>query len=339
MPRIINNRLIHAEDKAGVIMLSLFGDAQKAVFQEMKSHELAAITPLMSRLGTLNPEIVRNVSMDFLHLMHQGGSVSGSFDGTRRLLESALGRDRVAHIFKGGEAEEESIWEQLSSVNEEMLANFLKKEDIQTTAVILSRIASTRSARILNAFDDGASLDIIYRMLKASPIKPAVLREIQKFIKDEFMEEFQRASISAYDPHRVVAEILNSFDQAAADRIIDMLTQRLPQSAARVRALMFTFEDLLRVDVGDMQKVISAIDKSELAVALKKSSPAIKKHFINNMSERASKLLKDDIDSLGAVRMSAIEKAQRGIISTVKQMQKDGDIVMSEAGAEDALVS
>ncbi|TGW14530.1 flagellar motor switch protein FliG [bacterium NHP-B] len=337
--RIINNNLRFNKDKAAALMLSLYGDAQKAVFGQMENRELWTLTPAMSNLGILDPTVVKNVLTDFLHLMHEGSMVSGNFSGTKKLLESMFGKDRMKQVLDGVESDEEGIWEQLSTVNENMLANFLKKEDIQTASVILARLTSARAAHILKMFDEDTSMDVIVRILKATPVKVAVLSEIQAFIKSEFMEEFKKGGTNAFDPHRVVAEILNAFDQVTGDRVMEFLEKKIPESAARVRALMFTFEDMLRIDSADIQKVISAVDKSELALSLKKVPMKVREHFFSNMSERAAKFLQEDIDGLGAVRVSDMEKAQRSIISVVKQMQKDGDIVIADAGSDDAMIA
>ena len=187
-------------------------------------------------------------------------------------------------------------------------------------------------------FQQDQSFDIICRILEAAPVKMRVLSEIQSFIKSEFMEEFKKGGDN-FNPHAVVAEILNAFDQSAADKIMSKLEDNLPKDAARVRALMFTFEDLLRIDGPGIQKVIAAVNKNNLAIALKKASVAVKNLFLENMSERASKLLKDDMDTMGAVRMSDVEKAQRAVLSVTKELQRAGDIVISDADTSDALVS
>ena len=338
MVRVINNRLRFNKDKAAALMLSLYGDAQKAVFNQMQNRGLWTLTPAMSNLGIIDPLVVKNLLTDFLHPMHQGSMVSGNFSSTKKLLESMFGKDRMSQVLDGVEGDEEGIWEQLSTVNEGMLANFLKKEDIQTASVILARLSSGRSARILKLFDEDTYLDIICRILRAMPIKVAVLSEIQEFIKSEFMEEFKKGGTS-FDAHRVVAEIMNSFDQTTSDGVMEFLEQKLPEDATRVRALMFTFDDLLRIDATDIQKVISAVDKAELALSLKKVSSSVREHFFSNMSERAAKFLKDDIEALGAVRSSDVEKAQRSIITTVKQLQKDGEIIIAESGSDDMMIS
>ena len=147
MARLIDGQLALSKDKAAALMLSLYGDAQKLVFKEFKDRELWSLTPVMSKLGTLRPEVVKNVLMDFLHLMHQGDIVSGSFDQTKKLLGSILREDRMSKILDGVEGDEDAVWEQLSAVNEKMLASFLQKENQQTAAVILS-LALPQIARL-----------------------------------------------------------------------------------------------------------------------------------------------------------------------------------------------
>ena len=336
--RIIENRLTSGKDRSAALVLSLSDENKKTLFSKLKEREIWTLSASMSNLGVIEPAVIKNVLMDFLHLMREGSAVTGSFDGTKEMLEKLLGKDKASSVLDGVSGDDDGVWEQLSEVNIEMLAQFLQKEDPQTVSVILSRIAPQRSANVLDVYDKDFSVGILMRILKAAPIKGVVLSEIQNFLKTEFMEEFKRGG-DVFDSHKVVAEILNAFDQQTSDNFLDVLDKEVPESAARVRSLMFTFQDMLRIDRSDMQKIIAAVDKSDLAMALKGATKAIKDLFFNNMSERAGKLLQDDMDSLGSVRLSDVEKAQREMLSITKQMQRDGEITIPEAGEDKSMVS
>jgi len=338
MVQAVGDKLTSGKEKVAALLLSVSDENQKSLFSRFKEREIWGISSSMSSLGAVKPQVLKTVFMDFLRLMREGSAVVGSADGTKKMLENLLGKDKASSVLDGVVGDEEGVWEQLSEVNADMLAQFLKKEDPQTISVILSRIAPHRSAHVLSLYREELSVDILLKILKAVPVKGSVLDEIQRFLKTEFMEEFKRGA-TALDPHKVVAEILNSLDQTAGDKILGVLEKKAPDSAARVRALMFTFEDLLRIDQRGMMVVIGAVDKGQLALSLKSASQNLKDIFFKSMSERAAKLLKDDIEALGSVRLSEVEKAQRAIIATVRQLQKAGDITVPDASEDKAMVS
>lgn len=335
--RVMQDRLVSGKDRTGALILSLTDANKKKLFEQFKEREIWGISATMSSLGVIEPVVLKNTMTDFLHLMKQGSSVVGGFDNTRKMLESVLGKDKAGNLLQGVVTDGDGVWEQLSEVNAGMLSKFLQREDPQTTSVILSRLAPGRSAQILKLYEEKFSLDILVRILTGDPIKGAVLAEIQSFLKNEFMEEFKR-NADTFDAYKVVAEIMNAFDQKRSDHLLEELEKKAPEAAGKVRALMFTFEDLLRIDGTDMQKVISALDKMQLAIGLKGGSSGVQEHFFANMSERAAKLLKADIEAMGSVRVSEVEKAQREVLAFIKQMQRDGEITIPDASESDATI-
>ena len=338
MARIVNGRLAASKDKAAALILTLTDENKKNLFTQFKEREIWALTSSMSTLGVIEPPVLKNVLMDFMHLMKQGSAVVGGFEDTKKMLESVMGKDKASAVLQGVVGDAEGVWEQLSEVSAAMLSKFLKTEDPQTSSVILSRLAPSRTAQILRLYDEGSSLDLLVRILGAAPIKGAVLGEIQNFLKTEFMEEFKR-NADAFDAHIVVAEIMNALDQKTSDKMLEELDKRLPESATRVRNLMFTFDDLMRIDGPDIQKIISSCDKARLAVALKGVPTSMSELFLANMSERAGKLLSADIEALGGVRASDVEKAQREILNMTKDLERKGEITIPEAGDDDTVIS
>lgn len=338
MARIAYNRLTDNKEKAATLILALSDENKKSLFKQLKEREIWLVTSSMSGLGVIEPGVLKNVLMDFMHLLKQGNAVTGSFDDTKKMLESVLGKDKAGAVLQGVVGDADGIWEQLSEVNTGMLSKFLQSEDPQTASVILSRLAPGRTAQILSAYEKDTSLDIVMRILGGAAVKGPVIQAIQSFLKNEFMEEFKR-SADAFDAHKVVAEIMNAFEPSKADKFLESLEKAMPEDAARVRMLMFTFDDLLRIDGHDIQKIISSADKTQLALALKGVAQNLQDLFFNNMSERAAKLLRADMDAQGSVRLAEVEKAQRTILNLTKEMQREGQITIPEAGEEGALVS
>jgi flagellar motor switch protein FliG len=175
------------------------------------------------------------------------------------------------------------------------------------------------------------------RILKTSSVKKEVLNELQRSLKIEFTEEMERSGRGS-DPHKVLAEIFNALDRQTEEHFMGVLETTVPEAAERIKALMFTFDDLNRLDRAGIQRVIREVDKSLLAMALKGVADAVKDLFFSNMSERAGKLLREDIAALGSVRLRDVEEAQVQIMMIVKQMVQTGELLLSETSEADELI-
>ena len=174
------------------------------------------------------------------------------------------------------------------------------------------------------------------RMLRMDSVQKEVLDSLEKTLRKEFMSNLSKST--RRDAHELIADIFNSLDRNTENRFMDALEERNRESAERVKSLMFTFEDLVRVDSQGIQILLRNIDKDKLAIALKGSSDTVKDLFFNNMSTRAGKIIKEDMDAMGPVRMRDVEEALQYIVATAKDLANNGEIVVSEGKDSDELV-
>ena len=269
--------------------------------------------------------------------MASSGVIVGNFDSTERLLTKALGKDRVDNIMEDirGPAGR-TTWDKLGNVNEEVLATFLKNEYPQTIALVLTKIKPEHAARVLAVFSEELSMDVINRMLSMESVKKEVLDGIEKTLRLEFMNNL--AKTQRRDTHEIMAEIFNNFDRATETKFMGVLESKTPESAEKIRALMFTFEDLKKIDPAGIQTLLRAIPKEKLALAMKGASEIIKELFFKNMSERGAKLLREDMETMGPVRLKDVDEAQMAIVQVAKDLAAKGDIVIGGDSAEDQLV-
>jgi flagellar motor switch protein FliG len=226
-----------------------------------------------------------------------------------------------------------TMWDKLANVNERVLSGYLRNEHPQTVAVILSRIRPDHAARVLGALPALFTEEVIGRMLHLGPVQKEVLDQIEMTLRTEFMAALSRGADR--DPYEAMAEIFNSFDRATERRFLETLDMKNPSAAEKIRSLMFVFEDLLRLDAQDMQKLLRHIDKTDLAIALKGSEASVSAHFFANMSERASSILRDDIEIMGPVRIKEVDQAQRKIVDTAERLADDGEIILSKTDSEE----
>ncbi|MBI4183102.1 MAG: flagellar motor switch protein FliG [Proteobacteria bacterium] len=338
MPRAKEDfRTLTGPQKAAILMLSLGEEYSSKMFALMDDEEIKEISQTMSNLGTVGASLVERLFVEFADKLSATGSLFGSFETTERLLLKSMPKDRVDQIMEDirGPAGR-TMWEKLNNVNETVLANYLKNEYPQTVSVVLSKINSDHAARVLGLLPENFSMEVIMRMLRMEPVQKEVLDHVERTLRSEFMANLARTQ--RRDPHEMMANIFNSLDRATENRFLTSLEERNRESAEKIKSLMFTFEDLLRLDTGGVQTLLRHAPKERLAVALKGASDTIKELFFKNMSERAGKMLKEDMEALGPVRLRDVDEAQAAVVSLAKDLANSGQIVIAEGKEEDELV-
>ncbi len=332
-------RTLTGTEKTAIFLLALGDEHTAKLFQHMNEEEILEISQTMSTLGKVNSAVVERLFMDFAEQMTSTNSLIGSFDSTERLLNKAgMSKDKINSIMEEirGPAGR-TMWEKLGNVNEDVLANFLQKEYPQTVAVVLSKISSDHAGRVLALLPDGFALEVIHRMLRMEAIQKDVLDDVEKTLRTEFMANLSRTQ--RRDSHELMAEIFNGLDRAVETRIMQSLEETAPDAAEKIRSLMFTFEDLSKVDPTSIQTIIRAVDKDKLPLALKGATDALKDLFFSNMSERAAKIMKEDMASMGPVRLKEVEESQQYIVNVAKDLEGRGEIVLSKGNsAEDQMI-
>jgi flagellar motor switch protein FliG len=332
-------RTLTGTEKTAIFLLALGDDHTAKLFQHMNEEEIMEISTTMANLGKVSATVVERLFIDFAEQMTSTNSLIGTFDSTERLLNKAgMSKDKINQIMEEirGPAGR-TMWEKLGNVNEDVLANFLQKEYPQTVAVVLSKISSEHAGKVLALLPDGFALEVIHRMLRMEAIQKDVLDDVEKTLRTEFMANL--AKTTRRDSHELMAEIFNSLDRAVETRIMQSLEQTAPDAAEKIRSLMFTFEDLGKVDPTSIQTIIRAVDKDKLPPALKGASDTIKDLFFSNMSERAAKIMKEDMGSMGPVRLKDVEEAQQYIVNVAKDLESRGEIVLSKGNSsEDQMI-
>ena len=185
-------------------------------------------------------------------------------------------------------------------------------------------IKPDHSARVLMLLPDSFAMEVVMRMLRMELIQKDVLDRVERILRTEFMSNLARAS--RRDSHQLVAEIFNNFDRKAETRFLGGLEERSRELAEKVKSQMFTFLDLVRLTPVGLQVLLRAIDKETLPLALKGAPEAIRNLFLSQLSERAAKMLREDMAALGAVKLKAVEEAQASIANTAKELAAIGEI-------------
>ncbi|MFZ3006987.1 MAG: flagellar motor switch protein FliG [Phenylobacterium sp.] len=323
-------------EKAAVILLAL-GEDHGTIWQQLDDEEIKEISQAMAGLGNVAASVVEQLLVDFISGMSGAGAIMGSFEQTQRLLAAFLPAEKVDTLMEEirGPAGR-TMWDKLGNVNEAVLANYLKNEYPQTVAVVLSKVKSDHAARVLAALPEDFALECVTRMLRMEPVQREILDKIEQTLRTEFMSNLARTS--KRDSHEMMADIFNAFDRQTEARFIAALEERNRESAERIRALMFVFEDLSKLDPGGVQTLLRAVEKDQLGLALKGSSDSLREMFFSNMSERAAKIMRDDMESMGPVRLRDVDQAQMAMVQVAKDLAAKGEIMLAGSGSEDELI-
>ena len=328
--RIAREKNIRGIEKAAIMMLSLPEEVASKIFSMMNVDEIRELSSAMVNLGTVKSGLVEDTFVDFVDEIATTGSLVGTLESTERFLSKALSSEQAERIMEEirGPAGR-TLWDKLNNVSEELLASFLKNEYPQTVALVLSRIKAPMAARILGLLPESFAIEVVMRMLKMESVCKEIMETVESTLRNEFMSNLARGS--KRDTYEMVAEIYNNFDRTNEIRFLKMLEEKNSESAEMIRALMFTFDDLEGLDNASIQTLLRNIDKTKLVLALKGSSAIVKDLFFNNMSERAAKLMEEDIKQLGMVRLRDVEDAQSAIVAVAKELAAQGIIFIANA--------
>jgi flagellar motor switch protein FliG len=335
-PAVEDARKLTGPEKAAVVLLSL-GEEHVKLWQAMDEDEVKEISQAMASLGTVSSAVVEDLLLEFVSGMTGSGAVMGSYEQTQRLLNSFMPADRVEAMMEEirGPAGR-TMWDKLGNVNEAVLANYLKNEYPQTVAVVLSKIKPDHAARVLTSLPEDFALECVQRMLRMEPVQREILDKIEQTLRTEFMSNLARTS--KRDSHELMADIFNSFDRQTEARFIGALEERNREAAERIRALMFVYEDLSKLDPGGVQTLLRAVEKDQLGLAMKGSSESLREMFFSNMSERAAKIMREDMEAMGPVRLKDVDQAQMAMVQVAKDLAAKGEIMLVGQGSDDELI-
>jgi flagellar motor switch protein FliG len=330
-------RQLKGPDKAAILMLALGEEHSAKIWPLLDDEEIKEISQNMANLGAINSDVVEKLFLEFVNNFSSTGSLTGTFDSTERLLMKALPSERVNQIMEEirGPAGR-TMWDKLANVNENVLANYLKNEYPQTVAVVLSKIRPEHAARVLAALPEEFSMEVVMRMLRMEAVQKEVLDKVEQTLRTEFMSNLARTN--RRDAHEMMAEIFNSLDRNTEARFLAALEERSRDAAERIKALMFTFEDLIKLDPSGVQTLLKSVEKDKLGLALKGASETLRDLFFSNMSERASKLLREEMESMGPVRLKDVDEAQMMMVNAAKELAAKGEIMLADNKGEDELI-
>lgn len=325
---------LKGSQKVAIVLLSMSEQNATKMFSMMNEEDIKEVSHAMSNLGSVEQEVVDQVLNNFMSSFGGENSYFGSLQTTRKLLDQVLEKDRVDSLMEEIQGPQgKNTWEKLGSVNEEILALYLRNEHPQTASLVISKMSSDHASKVLSNLPEEFTYEVIVRMMNMGSVKKEVLDKVEKILRAEFISSISKTH--KRDSYELIAEIFNSFDRSNENKFMSKLEKDHPEYAERIKNLMFTFEDLTKLDSRSIQILLKGIDKSKLTFALKGASDKIKDLFLKNMSQRAARIIQEELESMGRVKVREVDDAQGEIINVAKELINRGEIEVSEDGEDE----
>ena len=324
--------------KVAIVLLSLSDENATRIFSLMSEDESTDISHAMSHLGAVSPEVIDSVMEQLTGGLTGDSMFLGNLHSTERLLEKILDKDRVSALMdeiRGPQGR--NTWEKLANVNEELLALYFRNEHPQTAALVLSKISPDHAAKVLSNLPDGFAFEIISRILSIGSVKKEVLERVERILRAKFISSVGKTQ--KYDSFEMLAEIFNNLDRNSESKFMTMLEANLPDAAAKIKDMMFTFDDLIKIDSKGIQRLLRDVEKSRLTLALKGAPDEVKNVLFSSMSQRAAKIIEEDLMALGSVRVKDVDAARGDVVAVAKKLIEAGEIDVALNSNDDEFVT
>ncbi len=321
--------------KAAILLISMGVEKAAKILKQLKSSEVEQITIAIAELKDIEPEMVDTVRNEYRKLVKSKKYIlEGGTDYARDLLTKSIGKQRADEVMKKHEYDQDvDAFGLLQSAEMSQVVHFLQNEQPQVAAVILAHLKVDRAAEILTALPGGFQSEIAYRLASMGKISSEVVEELEDIIKDEMSSDYG-ALEDILKGSSAVASILNESNIATERRVLEGIDKIDKKLAEEIKQQMFLFEDIMELEDRTLQAIIAKLDKQDLTMGMKGIDEELKQKFIENMSQRASEILIDDLEVLGPVHVNQVEEAQQNIIRTIKELEEEGKITIRKNSSE-----
>lgn len=338
MARMIDESLTGIQ-KAAVLLISLGPEKSALIFKHLKEEEIEELTLEIANTRSVTPAIKEEVIEEFYRVcLAQQYIAEGGINYARELLEKSFGNDKAVDVISKLTASlQVKPFEFVRKTDASQLFNFIQDEHPQTIALILSYLPASQAAQIVSALPPDRQADVAKRIAVMDRTSPDVIKEVEKVLESKLASLVNQdyTIIGGVD---AVVEILNTVDRGTEKHIMETLEIEEPELADEIRKKMFVFEDILLLDDRAIQRVLRDVDNNDLATALKGANEQVQNAIFNNLSKRLATMIKEDMEFMGPVRLKDVEESQQKIVSIIRRLEDNGDIVIARNG-EDELVT
>lgn len=337
MADVLDPSNISGPKKAAIFLMAMGEEYTTKVFEKMNEREIADLAFEMSSIDHITPEIMKAVTQEFVEKFEgESKMIIENESFIRNVVKSTLKDKQANAILEDLEKKKQDkpfIWSR--NVNVGTLAGYVVGEHPQTIAMILAHMPSEISSELLIAMPNELKGDIAMRIAKLGQISEDVVRDVDRALKLELSGAVGPGGKAG--GLQVLVDIINGVDKSTEDAVMAFVEEDNPEMANDIRNLMFVFEDLTGIDDTAMREILKKVEGQQLTYALKTATDEMKEKIFSNLSSRAGEMLKDDLDSMGPVRLTEVEEAQQAVVRAAKELEADGTITLGK-GKDDVLV-
>lgn len=325
--------------KAAILLTALGADAASHVIKHLSDDQIEILSLELARLDRITPEVRENVIVEFHSLATaQDYIAEGGVENAKKILEAAFGNERAENIIsKIITAMQVVPFEFLKRADPQQLLGFIQDEHPQTIALVLAYLPINQAASVLSKLPSDLRANVAARIAEMEQTPPDVIRRVEQVLEKKVSSLISQDMSKAGGPKALV-DLLGKVDRTTERLILESLTESNPELAEEIKNMMFVFEDIITLDDRAIQQVLKESDSRELATALKSVKPEVRDKIFSNMSERAVKMLKEDMEFMGPVKIKVVEEAQQKIVATIRRLEETGEITIDRGGDDDGYV-
>lgn len=327
--------------KAAILMVAVGDELGKKIIQNLPEADVQRVTEELAELKNISPHLSFEVVEEFYEMLEtQQYMMHGGLEYATRLLVDSFGKQRaedlLALVKRAQEASQGNL-SMLQRVDAAQLGKFLDGEHAQTVALVLAHLDPRRASQVLDSLGSEHRVDAIRRLAAMRQFSPEMAQKVAVILHKR-LENVGDTSRKAYSGFKAVADLLNRQEAEQAKKILEQIEDSDPEMALSIRNLMFTFEDLVTIPATSMREIVSAIDKRQLALALRSSRDDLKAHVFRAMSSRAVEMLKEDMEVLGPVRTREVAGAQQEILNLARRLESEGKVILKLEQGDDLIM-
>lgn len=325
--------------KAAILLVTLGTDASAEIFKRLIDPEIEELTTEISRVGEVSSDVTRAVLEEFSQLAQARSYIlKGGLAYAREVLRKAFAPARADEVLARLQlALQPAPFAAMRKTDPKHLSDFIRREHPQTVALILANLESEMAAEVLANLPPEMRSEVVLRLANMETTSPEVVKSVDQVLEKRMASLFTQ-EVALVGGIKTVAEILNRIERSAEKQIFESLEQTHPRLAEDIRRLMFTFDDIVRLDDRSIQAVLKEVEQKDLAMALKAAGQPVVQKIFQNLSERAQTMLKQEIDYLGPVRLKDVEDAQVRIVETIRALEEEGEVFIAGKDAGEILV-
>lgn len=314
--------LMSGVEKAAILFLCLGEERGAALMQNLSEYDIQRISRAMAEVGKIDAAAVELVLEEFMASVEAGGSIVGSLEMAERMLSGFLPEGKVSDIMNQirGPLAGRTLWENVSALNETVLANYLRDEHDQTAAAILSKVNPEVAARVLVLMDESRRVNIAHRMITMETLPMEILEQLEETLSQDFLSAASYRSQS--DSLQRMADLFNKMDAAVFEDLSEKLDTLAPEPFATIKQKMFTFEDLTKMDVNNLTKLIRSMEGHILPLALRGTRKDVRERFLAALPTRSRQMLMEEMSLMGPVRAKDVQDAQMTMVESALAMAR-----------------